>query len=637
MKYVALLSGGKDSCYNLLHCAQHGHELIAAASLGPEPGKEELDSYMYQTVGQDAIEFVAAALDVPLYRQIILGNALELGTEYGDRNPKDTPGFHHPDVQGVSVGAILSNYQRVRVEHICQRLGLTPLSYLWQRDQKELLSEMISAGMECILIKVAGIGLTTKHLGKTLAEMEPHLVKLNDLYGSHICGEGGEYETLTLDCPPFKSRIKLISTEPVIHSDNGFATVAFLRIKEASLVPKSPLTTTEVSIPPLLDEKSIAVRDAVQLSQETIPGNEATSWSESGMETDFHGPAASSKNIDSWVSVTNVQRDANNPVKPISIEEEITECFHVLQGSLAKYSLQLSNCANINIFLSSMDLFVRVNAVYSTFFGSSPPARACVAVDLPDPIRIRLDCLAYKETSPSDRRALHVQGLSYWAPANIGLILKLLQYADDRIFISGQIGLVPCKLMLPSPESLAVETALALQHVRRVTDVLGARAHMELNEELLIVWRVGSRYPCSFPDRERITKNALVEKQVLLHTGRYSITDEDGGVQSEQCKPILETRVSPLPGNGALDWQVSRYENATASCGIVCVRGGVISAIHQLHAFDVLRMRGLSIRLFYIPSHAASGRGIPITMIPCRSISTKNHDDWDYSIYILAN
>lgn len=24
-----------------------------------------------------------------------------------------------PDVQGVSVGAILSNYQRVRVEHVC--------------------------------------------------------------------------------------------------------------------------------------------------------------------------------------------------------------------------------------------------------------------------------------------------------------------------------------------------------------------------------------------------------------------------------------------------------------------------------------------------------------------------------------
>jgi diphthamide synthase (EF-2-diphthine--ammonia ligase) len=60
----------------------------------------------------------------------------------------------------------------------CQRLALTPLSYLWQRNQGELLSEMIMAGMEAIIIKVAGIGLDTTHLGKTLSEMQPKLVTL---------------------------------------------------------------------------------------------------------------------------------------------------------------------------------------------------------------------------------------------------------------------------------------------------------------------------------------------------------------------------------------------------------------------------------------------------------------------------
>lgn len=67
-----------------------------------------------------------------------------------------------------------------------------------------------------------------------------------------------------------------------------------------------------------------------------------------------------------------------------------------------------------------MDFFTRVNTIYAAFFGSGPPARACVAVDLPQPIRIKLDCIAYAERNPADRRALHVQGLSYWAPANIG-------------------------------------------------------------------------------------------------------------------------------------------------------------------------------------------------------------------------
>lgn len=67
-----------------------------------------------------------------------------------------------------------------------------------------------------------------------------------------------------------------------------------------------------------------------------------------------------------------------------------------------------------------MDLFAPINVVYATFFGSSPPARACVAVDLPSHLRLKLDCVAYAESSTFDRQALHVQGLSYWAPANIG-------------------------------------------------------------------------------------------------------------------------------------------------------------------------------------------------------------------------
>lgn len=44
MKYVALLSGGKDSCYNLLHCSRNAHKLVAAASLRPEQGKGPLTS-----------------------------------------------------------------------------------------------------------------------------------------------------------------------------------------------------------------------------------------------------------------------------------------------------------------------------------------------------------------------------------------------------------------------------------------------------------------------------------------------------------------------------------------------------------------------------------------------------------------
>lgn len=33
------------------------------------------------------------------------------------------------------------------------------------------------------------------------------LFQLSAQYGVHVCGEGGEYETLTLDCPLFSKKI----------------------------------------------------------------------------------------------------------------------------------------------------------------------------------------------------------------------------------------------------------------------------------------------------------------------------------------------------------------------------------------------------------------------------------------------
>lgn len=66
----------------------------------------------------------------------------------------------------------------------CRRLGLTVLAYLWQRNQEALLQEMIDAGLVAVIIKVAGIGLTEKHLAKTLGEMQPTLLKLVRLFRS---------------------------------------------------------------------------------------------------------------------------------------------------------------------------------------------------------------------------------------------------------------------------------------------------------------------------------------------------------------------------------------------------------------------------------------------------------------------
>ena len=122
----------------------------------------------------------------------------------------------------------------------CDRLGLKSLAYLWRREQGQLLDEMISSGLTAILVKVAAIGgplsLSLSHIhcvsGRTEGEsFGVHLARdeaapletgeslvlsyllrhisntQSQRFGVHMCGEGGEYETLTLDCPLFTHTI----------------------------------------------------------------------------------------------------------------------------------------------------------------------------------------------------------------------------------------------------------------------------------------------------------------------------------------------------------------------------------------------------------------------------------------------
>ena len=71
-RVLALVSGGKDSCFSMLQCVSAGHEIVGLANLKPKDENEkELDSYMYQTVGHQAIDMYADAMRLPLFRGTI--------------------------------------------------------------------------------------------------------------------------------------------------------------------------------------------------------------------------------------------------------------------------------------------------------------------------------------------------------------------------------------------------------------------------------------------------------------------------------------------------------------------------------------------------------------------------------------
>lgn len=56
-------------------CCHHGHEIIALGNLFPAlDGTDELDSYMYQTVGHQVVAAYAACASLPLFRRRLIGS-----------------------------------------------------------------------------------------------------------------------------------------------------------------------------------------------------------------------------------------------------------------------------------------------------------------------------------------------------------------------------------------------------------------------------------------------------------------------------------------------------------------------------------------------------------------------------------
>lgn len=224
MRVASLTSGGKDSIYST-YLASKKHEIKYLVTIIPK----RKDSYMYHAYGLEIIDLVAKAIGIPLIKRKTSGiKEKEL------EDLKEALESVKDGIDGVVSGAIASVYQKTRIDRICNELGLKSLAPLWHRDPEVLLKEQVSLGFKAIIIVVAAQGFTKDWLGRKIDfGCIEELKKLNKKYGINISGEGGDYESLVLDAPMFKKRIKLVDTEKIWNGMSGY-----LKIKKANLIPK---------------------------------------------------------------------------------------------------------------------------------------------------------------------------------------------------------------------------------------------------------------------------------------------------------------------------------------------------------------------------------------------------------------
>lgn len=80
-----------------------------------------------------------------------------------------------------------------------------------------------------------------------------------------------------------------------------------------------------------------------------------------------------------------------------SIEEETHQVLKNVGAILEAAGLTYENVVSCSVFIKDMELFGRINAVYTTYFSTGiPPARALVQVsDLPKHVNIEISAIAH--------------------------------------------------------------------------------------------------------------------------------------------------------------------------------------------------------------------------------------------------
>lgn len=223
MRVAALVTGGKDSALALHHASRLGYEVKYLVTMLPQ----REDSWMFHFPNIRLADLFAEAVGLPLVKAETSG-VKEMELEDLKRLLATL------DIEGVVSGAIASQYQKKRIDKICRELNLRSIAPLWQENPIKLLKEIINLNFDTVIVGVYALGFDQSWLGRRIDLRSLNdLLELNERYKVSLVGEGGEYETLVLDAPFFKRRIRLLRTERVWEDHSGY-----LLVRKADLVDK---------------------------------------------------------------------------------------------------------------------------------------------------------------------------------------------------------------------------------------------------------------------------------------------------------------------------------------------------------------------------------------------------------------
>lgn len=225
MRTAVLFSGGKDSTRTVHWCHENGYDVKCLVTMIPKRD----DSWMFHYPNIKLAKTSAKAIGIKHVEKKTSGIKEE---EVEDMKKA----LSKLDVEAVACGGIASNYQRMRIEKVCNDLELKLIAPFWGTDPVKFMQDTINLGFNVVFVGVYAEGLDKNWLGRKLDEQSlKELIELNKKYCISIVLEGGEGETYVLDGPVFKKRIKILVSEIVWEGMDGYLDIRKVGIEDKRL------------------------------------------------------------------------------------------------------------------------------------------------------------------------------------------------------------------------------------------------------------------------------------------------------------------------------------------------------------------------------------------------------------------
>lgn len=203
MRLGVLFSGGKDSTLAAWLAKKQGYELICLISVV----SENKQSFMFHIPSIDKAGIQADVMGLPLILKKTKGIKEK---ELIDLEDAISVAINKFDIEGIVTGAVESVYQASRIQGICNRLGIECFNPLWQKDQIEILNDLIRENFEVIIVGVFAYPLDKRFLGvKINSALVREMITLKERFKISPAGEGGEFESFVLNCPLFSRGLEV--------------------------------------------------------------------------------------------------------------------------------------------------------------------------------------------------------------------------------------------------------------------------------------------------------------------------------------------------------------------------------------------------------------------------------------------